>query len=387
MLIFIRMGAQCGFSKDRYYILEDWILMMRLGVFFGGRSSEHQVSLMSATSVIGAIDKDKYQVIMFGITREGRWLLYDGLVEHLEDGSWQAEAEAALAADPQKYSVTIMGTGDSSLKQRIDFALPVLHGPYGEDGTIQGLFEMIGIPYGGSDVIGSALAMDKIAAKQVFSVMDIRQVPYVWVEAEDLPQREEWMKHKIYKRLKFPVFVKPANMGSSVGLSKVNSDEELDAAIQLACRYDRRIIIEQGIECRELETAVLGNHVAEVGAVGEIIPSHDFYDYEAKYFDDGKSKLCIPAQLTDEQQREIRHIAAKAYKALDCRGYARVDFLMDKNTGEIYLNEINTIPGFTKYSMFPLLWAEAGVPYPELIERIIQLGMERHRARTKQSAR
>lgn len=359
--------------------------MTRLGIFFGGKSGEHEVSLMSATSVIGAIDKEKYQVVAIGITKEGNWLLYDGPAEHIEDGSWQAEAEAALAAEPEKYGFSVLGAGGRGLRDMIDFALPILHGPYGEDGTIQGLFEMVNIPYGGCDVIGSALAMDKIAAKQVFSVMGIRQVPYVWIEAEDLPEKEEWMRSKIAKRLTYPIFVKPANMGSSVGLSKVSREEDLTAAIALASQYDRRIIIEQGIDCRELETAVLGNHVAEVGAVGEIIPSNEFYDYTAKYFDGGKTKLCIPANITEEQREEIRHAAAKAYKALDCRGYARVDFLMDKSTGEIYLNEINTIPGFTRFSMFPLLWAEAGVPYPRLIERIVELGCERHRIRSGQN--
>lgn len=360
--------------------------MIKLGIFFGGRSSEHEVSLMSATSVINAIDRGKYEVVTIGITKEGKWLLYDGPVGHIEDGSWQREAEAALEADPETYGLTVLGTGGKSLKDLIDFALPVMHGPYGEDGTIQGLFEMINIPYGGCDVIGSALAMDKIAAKQVFAVMGIRQVPYVWIEAEDLPEKESWMKRKIEKRLSYPLFVKPANMGSSVGLSKVTRPDQLDSAIALACKYDRRIIIEQGIDCREMETAVLGNHIAEVGAVGEIIPSNEYYDYTAKYFDGGKTKLCIPAGITEEQREEIRTTAAKAYKALDCRGYARVDFLMDKNTGEIYLNEINTIPGFTRFSMFPLLWAEAGVPYPKLIEKIVELGMERHRVRSRQGA-
>lgn len=358
--------------------------MVKLGVFFGGKSGEHEVSLMSAASVINAIDKTKYEVKMFGITREGRWLLYDGPVSHIADGSWQRDAEEALRRDERKYGFTVLAAGGRSLKDMIDFALPVLHGPYGEDGTIQGLFEMIGIPYGGCDVIGSALAMDKIAAKQVFSAMDVRQVPYVWLEAEDLPEKTEWMKRKIKKRLHYPVFVKPANMGSSVGLSKVNDPEELGAAIELACRYDRRIIIEQGIECRELETAILGNHTVEVGAIGEIIPDSEYYDYAAKYLDDGKSKICIPARLTEEQQEEIRSTAVKAYKALDCRGYARVDFLMDKNTGEIYLNEINTIPGFTPYSMFARLWEAAGMPFAEIIDRIVELGLERYRVKSRQ---
>lgn len=358
--------------------------MMRLGVFFGGRSGEHEVSLMSAAAVIDAIDKTKYDVKTFGITRDGTWLLYDGPTEHIADGSWQKEAEEALRREKEKYEFTILSAGGRSLRDMIDFALPILHGPYGEDGTIQGLFEMVGIPYGGCDVIGSALAMDKIAAKQVFSAMDLRQVPYVWLEAEDLPEKAEWMERKIKKRLHYPVFVKPANMGSSVGLSKVNRPEELKKAIELACRYDRRIIIEQGIECRELETAILGNHGVEVGAVGEIISDGEYYDYDAKYSGSGRSKLCVPAQITDGQREEIRSAAVKAYKALDCRGYARVDFLLDKNTGEIYLNEINTIPGFTPYSMFARLWEAAGVPFSELVDRIIELGLERYRVKSRQ---
>ena len=359
--------------------------MMKLGIFFGGRSGEHEVSLMSATSVINAIDKEKYEIVMIGITKEGKWLLYDGPAEHIEDGSWQEEAEAALAADPEKYTITVLGTGGKSLRELIDFALPVLHGPYGEDGTIQGLFEMVDIPYGGCDVIGSALAMDKIAAKHVFSVMGIRQVPYVWIDSEDVPGLHGWLRRKIEERLIWPIFVKPANMGSSVGLSRVAEEKDLCPALELAAKYDRRIIIEQGVNCRELETAVLGNHVAKVGAVGEIIPSNEYYDYSSKYCDGGKTRLCIPADITEEQKKEIRATAVQAYKALDCKGYARVDFLMDKDTGEIYLNEINTIPGFTRYSMFPLLWAEAGLPYPKLIERIIELGMERYRMKCRQS--
>lgn len=357
---------------------------MRLGVFFGGKSGEHEVSLMSAAAVIDALDKTKYDVKTFGITRDGVWLFYDGPTKHIADGSWQREAEEALRRDEEKYGFHVLSAGGRSLRDMIDFALPILHGPYGEDGTIQGLFEMVGIPYGGCDVIGSALAMDKIAAKQVFSAMDLRQVPYVWLEAEDLPEKAEWMERKIKQRLHYPVFVKPANMGSSVGLSKVNRPEELKAAIDLACRYDRRIIIEQGIDCRELETAVLGNHSVEVSAVGEIISDGEFYDYESKYSGNGKSSLSVPAQITDEQREEIRSVAVQAYKALDCRGCARVDFMLDKNTGEIYLNEINTIPGFTPYSMFARLWDAVGVPFSETIDRIIELGMERYRVKSRQ---
>lgn len=352
--------------------------MIRLGVIFGGRSGEHEVSLMSAASVIKAISKEKFDLVFIGITKKGDWLLYDGSVEEIEDGSWQAIAEAALAAEPEKYALTVVGSGGKSLKDRIDFALPILHGPFGEDGTIQGLFEMADIPYGGCGVLGSAAAMDKILAKQVFAKANLPICRYLNLFKEEISAGLDRVAGKAEKFLSYPIFVKPANMGSSVGISKAKNTDELKAAITEAAKYDRRLVLEEGLNCREIETAVLGNYDPAAAAVGEILPSEEFYTYTAKYFDGGKTKLCIPADIPADVAEEIRAIAVEAYKLLDCSGYARVDFFLEKGTNKVYLNEINTIPGFTKYSMFPLLWAEAGLPYPDLIERIIELGFERY---------
>ena len=356
--------------------------MIRLGIIFGGRSGEHEISLMSATSVINAIDKEKFLPVLIGITREGKWLLYDGPVENIEKGSWQKIAEEALAADPEKYEITVLGS-HKSLKDWIDFALPVLHGPYGEDGTIQGLFEMVDIPYGGCGVLGSAAAMDKALAKEIFSKKELPICRHLSMYKEELEENLDRAIGKIEKYLPYPIFVKPANMGSSVGISKAKNKEELKAALELAMKYDRRLVLEEGLDCREIETGVLGNYQPEAAAVGEILPSAEFYSYEAKYFDGGQSKLCIPADIPREVAEEVREIAIEAYRILDCCGFARVDFFVERGTNKVYINEINTIPGFTKYSMFPLLWAEQGLPYPALIEKIIQLGFERHADRKK----
>lgn len=355
--------------------------MTKLGILFGGRSGEHEISLMSAASVINAIDKSRFKVIPIGITREGKWLFYDGPIEKIEDGSWQAEAETALESDPKKYGITIMGTGDRSLKELIDFALPVLHGPYGEDGTVQGLLETIDIPYAGCGVTGSALAMDKILAKEVFSSANLPQGPYLAVMREEFECKQDAIIKEIEEAFPYPMFVKPANLGSSVGISKAKDALSLKEALKKASKHDRRIIVEKAIDCRELETAILGNYDAEASGVGEIIPSSEFYDYNAKYFDGGKSMLCIPAKISKETEERIRSIAIKAYRILDCSGFARVDFFLEKETNNIFINEINTIPGFTKFSMFPLLWEEAGLSYPKLIERIITLGYERYNAK------
>lgn len=355
--------------------------MIKLGVIFGGRSGEHDISLMSAASVINAIDRSKYEVIQIGITGKGQWYLYDGPAENIENGTWEDEARTALSNDPDKYGLEILGSGDRSLKNRIDFALPILHGPYGEDGTIQGLFEMIDIPYGGGGVTGTAITMDKILAKAVCKSAGIPQGPYVDITMNQYSEDEQGVIDRIHKELNYPMFVKPSNMGSSVGISKVRNEEGLKKAIKEAARFDHRILVEEGIDCRELEVAVLGNHGPSVSGVGEIIPSAEFYDYNAKYFDGGKSMLCIPAEISKEKAREICEIAARAYKLLDCSGYARVDFFMEKSSGRILLNEINSIPGFTRYSMFPLLWDKEGLAYPNLIERIVALGYERYNAK------
>ncbi len=362
--------------------------MMRLGIIFGGRSGEHEISLMSASSVIKVIDREKYSLVLFGITKQGKWLLYDGPIEKIEDGSWEEYAEQALAENPDRYEVVILGTGDNSLKNRIDFALPILHGPYGEDGTIQGLFEMIGIPYGGCGVLGAAAAMDKSLAKDIFMKEQLPICRHLNLAREEVEEDLDLVISRIEKYLPYPIFVKPANMGSSVGINKAKNTEELQNAILEATKYDRRLILEEGLDCREVETGVIGNYHASAAVVGEILPSEEFYSYEAKYFDGGKSKICIPASIPDEIAEEIREIALDAYRVLDCCGFARIDFFLEKATNKIYLNEINTIPGFTKFSMFPLLWEAAGVSYSELVEKIIQFGLERfaeRRERTKVS--
>ena len=340
--------------------------MKRIGVIFGGRSGEHEVSLLSATSVIEAIDRNKYQVVMIGITREGQWKLYQGEISEIASGAWEKTAEP----------ITV-----SQLKGLADFIFPVLHGPYGEDGTIQGLFEMLDLPYAGCGVLASALCMDKVSAKKIFEEAGLPTSRYKLVYSEDLAEHMEEIVAEIEGELSYVMYVKPSNMGSSVGISKVRNAEELKAALLLAAKYDRRIIIEEGINCREVETGVIGNHRPEVAAVGEICAKLDFYDYTAKYTDDAGTEISIPAPLPKLTYEKIRTLAKEAYRACDCSGFSRIDFFVDKNTGEVYINEINTIPGFTKYSMFPMMWKEMGVGFTELIERIVEFGYERYYAK------
>lgn len=340
--------------------------MKRIGVIFGGRSGEHEVSLMSATSVIEAMDREKFQVVPIGITREGQWKRYDGPVEEIAKGTWEETAEDLEI---------------SKLKEIADFMFPVLHGPYGEDGTIQGLFEMLDLPYAGCGVLASALCMDKVSAKKVFEEAGLPTSRYRLVYGEDLEADMERIVEKIEEEIPYVMFVKPSNMGSSVGISKVHNREELKAALVQAARYDRRIIVEEGIHCREVETGVIGNHYAEVAAVGEIVAKKDFYDYNAKYSDDAGTEISMPADLPKRTYEKIRALAKEAYRATDCSGFARIDFFVDKSSGEVYINEINTIPGFTRYSMFPVMWNQMGVSFPELIERIVDFGYERYYAK------
>lgn len=359
--------------------------MIRVGILFGGRSGEHEVSLLSAASVIRALDKEKYEAVPVGITKEGRWLLYDGPVDAIENGSWQTAAEKALAEDPYRFRLELLGDGPGSLRDRIDFALPILHGPYGEDGTIQGLFEMLDLPYGGCGVAGSALAMDKIQAKRIFAQAGLPQGAFLPVMLEEAEADPAGVLDRVEAALSYPVFVKPANLGSSVGISKAKDRAQLQTAVELAGRYDRRILVEEGIDCRELEAGILGNQAPEASAVGEIIPSNEFYDYTAKYLS-GTSRICIPADIPPETAEEVRRLSVEAYRLLDGSGFARVDFFLERATGRVLLNEVNTIPGFTRFSMFPLLWGEAGLAYPDLLERIITLGYERYYAKNRREA-
>ena len=351
----------------------------RIGVFFGGKSGEHEVSRVSATTVINNLDREKYDVVTIGITKQGEWLLYEGPVELIAPGDWEQKAREDLERDPEHFAFSVLGSAGHKLTDIIDFALPIMHGPNGEDGTIQGVFELLNIPYGGTGVAGCAVTMDKIIAKEVFADAGLKQSPFTAFTADTLDQGIE---DKINEELEYPLFIKPANMGSSVGITKVTRKEDLGPALKLAARYDSRIVAEHGIDAREIEIAVMGNEELSFGAIGEIVPGAEFYDYDAKYNNDD-SKLLIPAPLTEEQVRTIRDMAGRAYKASACCGFARVDFLMDKETSEIYINEINAIPGFTSISMFPMLMMETGLTLPEITDKIIELGYERYSLKNK----
>lgn len=349
---------------------------LNVAVVFGGKSGEHEVSLMSATNVIKAMDKEKYNIYMIGITKQGKWMVYNGEVNKIADGSWEKEA-AGIDRD-ETINLLFSGLFSGGKGNRIEVVFPVLHGPNGEDGTIQGLFEMLDIPYVGCGVMASALGMDKGISKQLFKDAGLTVGGYTVLLKTDIEKDINSVAGIVEGKFVYPVFIKPVNMGSSVGITKAHNREELIKGLREACKYDRKVMIEENINCREFECAVLGNNDPIASGIGEIIPSHEFYDYEAKYFDDGKSVLVIPAGLEESKAEELRKIAVKAYKALDCCGMARVDFFVEKETGKVYINEINTIPGFTKISMYPKLWDTAGVSYSKLIDKLIELAIERH---------
>jgi len=389
---------------------------VRVGVLFGGRSGEHEVSLLSAASVLNAIDKNKYEVVPIGITKEGRWLtateaekLLSGKPlehepRHLRAGDPEATPGAAVLAageavvvppEPKKTGGSLTPfQSDSALARRasdrainVDVIFPVLHGTFGEDGTIQGLLELADIPYVGAGVLGSAAGMDKDIMKSLFRAAGLPIVKHVTFLRSDWETEPKKIQKFVEKNLKYPVFVKPANLGSSVGISKAHNGKELGPAIADAAKFDRKIVIEQGVggkkhKARELECSVLGNDKPQASVPGEIVPCKEFYDYNAKYLDEG-SDLIIPAKLTKSETKKVQQIAIRAFQAVDCCGLARVDFLMDAKSRKIYLNEINTMPGFTSISMYPKLWAASGVSYPELIDRLIKLGLERHEDKNK----
>lgn len=349
---------------------------LNVAVVFGGKSGEHEVSLMSATNVINAMDKEKYNIYMIGITKQGKWMAYNGEVNKIVDGSWEKEA---VGRDREEtINLLFSNIFNGKTESRIDAVFPVLHGPNGEDGTIQGLFEMLDVPYVSCGVMASALGMDKGISKQLFKDAGLGIGEYVVVLKTDIEKDIDPIVGMVEDKFIYPVFIKPVNMGSSVGITKAHNTEELIKGLREACKFDRKVIIEENINCREFECAVLGNNDPVASGIGEVIPSHEFYDYEAKYFDDDKSVLVIPAELTESKTEEIREAAVKAYKSLDCCGMARVDFFVDKETGKVYINELNTIPGFTKISMYPKLWNAAGVSYSKLIDKLIDLAIERY---------
>jgi len=384
---------------------------VRVGVLFGGRSGEHEVSLLSAASVVNAIDKEKYEVVPIGITKDGRWLTAaaaEALLQgkphdepkHLRAGDPDATPGAAVLASgeavvvppepahPANRSLTPFQSDATTLRRAADRAInvdvifPVLHGTFGEDGTIQGLLELADIPYVGAGVLGSAAGMDKDIMKSLFRAAGLPIVKHVTILRSDWDADPKKTEKIIDRALKYPVFVKPANLGSSVGISKARTKKELGPAIYEAAKFDRKIVIEQGVggakqKAREIECSVLGNDRPQASVPGEIVPIKEFYDYAAKYLDEG-SELIIPAKLTKPETKKVQELAMRAFQAVDCAGLARVDFLMDPKTRKLFVNEINTMPGFTAISMYPKLWAASGLSYSDLIDRLIRLGIERH---------
>jgi D-alanine-D-alanine ligase len=388
---------------------------IRVGILFGGRSGEHEVSLLSAASVLNAIDKEKYEVVPIGITKDGRWLTAEH-AENLLTGKLVLEPRNLRAGDPETTSpAAVLARGESvlvppepvhrhsglvpfqtdvALTRRasdrainVDVIFPVLHGTFGEDGTIQGLLELADIAYVGAGVLGSAAGMDKDIMKSLFIAAGIPVVKHVTILRGAWANDPKKVQKLVESKLIYPVFVKPANLGSSVGISKAHNRRELGPAIEEAAKFDRKIVIEQGVggkkeKAREIECSVLGNDEPAASVPGEIVPGKEFYDYTAKYVDEG-SQLIIPAKLTKAETKKVQELAVAAFQAVDCSGLARVDFLMDPKNRKIYLNEINTMPGFTAISMYPKLWAASGLEYADLIDRLIQLGIERHEDKKK----
>jgi D-alanine-D-alanine ligase len=351
---------------------------IRLALLYGGRSAEHAVSVVSARSVIEALDPERFEVVPVGITRDGSWVLPDTPPAELvapEGGLPEVEAAGtALALRPEQRSAALTEVG------QIDVVFPILHGPYGEDGTVQGLFELADLPYVGAGVLASALAMDKAMAKVVFAESGLPQVPFLVVRERDWRADPARVAAEVADRFGFPVFVKPSRLGSSIGINKVKIADDLAGALEEAFAHDAKALVEQGVAARELEIGVIGNERPETSVVGEVVPGNEFYDFEAKYLDESL-QLLIPAPVPDEVAARVRELAVRAFQALDCEGFARVDFFYLEASGEVLLNEVNTIPGFTPKSMFPLLWSASGLAYPELIARLVELAVERHAAK------
>ena len=338
----------------------------RIAVLFGGRSGEHEVSIRSAASVISALDRDKYDVVPIAITKQGRWLPPAESVRLLPAG----------AREGLSTHTAVALTQEPGMVSGVDVVFPVLHGTFGEDGTVQGFLDLADVVYVGASVLGSAVGMDKDVMKRLFRERGLPTVDHI-----ALPRRQRHERvSELESRFGYPLFVKPANLGSSVGISKARNRQELEKALDLAAEYDRKIIVETAVDGREIECAVLGNDSPEASVPGEIVPSREFYDYESKYEDDD-SELLIPAPITSEQTKEVRRLAIAAFQAVECSGLARVDYFLDNSSGRILLNEVNTMPGFTSISMYPKLWEASGVPYPELIDRLIKLAQERHKDR------
>ncbi len=344
-------------------------------VLFGGQSSEHEVSRVSAASVINNLDKEKYDVVMIGITKKGKWYMYQGPVDKIGTGEWENgyTVRAMISPDASVHGIIRLGEEETA-RARIDVVFPVLHGLYGEDGTIQGLLKLAGIPCVGPGVLASAISMDKAYTRIVFDNIGLPQAKYLPIYKDELELMDMTVS-KIEEVFTYPCFVKPANAGSSMGISKAHNREELKAGLISAAEHDTKVLVEEFINGREVECAVLGNKTPKTSVLGEIIPATEFYDYDAKY-NNIDSKLIIPAQIPEDTSDKIKAFAIEAYKALDCRGLARVDFFVHKETGEVYINEVNTMPGFTDISMYPKLWEASGIKYSELLDELIQLATE-----------
>lgn len=360
---------------------------LRVGLIFGGKSGEHEVSLASAQSVARAIDQDKYHIVLVGITKQGRWLAGENALKQL------AAASSSPLLKNSNGNGTVSSThlvphADRALDQSsplaaIDVAFPLVHGPFGEDGTIQGLLELADIPYVGAGVAASAVGMDKALMKDIFRSHELPTPDYIVILRRNWQAKPEETIDRLESALGYPCFVKPANLGSSVGVSKAHSWDELTQALTNAARFDRKLIVERAIDAREIECSVLGNDEPIASLPGEVVPKHEFYDYAAKYDDRTGTELIVPAGLSPELTRSVQDLAIRAFRAVDCSGLARVDFLVERGTDQVFLNEINTIPGFTQVSMYPRMWEKSGLTYPALIDRLIQLALERHTDKKK----
>lgn len=366
------------YSNNNSFIIERGISLNKLtvAVIFGGQSSEHEVSRVSASTIISNLDPEKYYVIPVGITKDGKWMIYNGPVENIKNGEWEKFGTPAVLSPDASQKGLLKTVGGKVKLIPIDLAFPVLHGKYGEDGTIQGLFELAQIPYVGNGVLSSSISMDKAFTKIIAKNAKIPQAKYVEVHSEDL-KRIKTTASKIEKKLGYPCFVKPANAGSSVGITKAHNKEELMEGLKVAAVHDSKIVVEEGIVGREIECAVLGNrgHV-EASCVGEIFSAGEFYDYDAKY-NNAESKTVVPAEISSEKQDEIRKMAVKVFNAVDGSGLARVDFFVENETENVIFNELNTLPGFTPISMYSMLWAACGKSTAELLDNLIELALER----------
>jgi D-alanine-D-alanine ligase len=354
---------------------------LRVGVLFGGRSGEHEVSLASAASVMRGLDPDKYEAVPIGITKDGHWLIGEGAVKMLPE-VLKGGRRVMLAADPTEAALVPLDRGAGA--QRLDVIFPVMHGTFGEDGTIQGMLELAGLPFVGAGVLGSAVGMDKDVSKRLCQEAGIPVVPWVTVHRWQWEKEPAAIKAEVEEKFEYPVFVKPATLGSSVGMTKVHNADELGPAVSEACEYGMKILVEKAMVAREIEVSVLGNHDPKASVPGEVVPHREFYDYAAKYLEDG-TQLMIPADLKSAQVERIQTLAVRAFQVLELSGMARVDFFVEKKGGKIFFNEVNTIPGFTSISMYPKMWEASGIPFRELIDKLIDLAFEIHqeKARTK----